>query len=82
VPHLAGLRGQVIHNDAGAHNVLVDPHCPGRVAGIIDFGDLLHASLAQDLAASIGDMLFTASDPLESAAAMAAWLQRSDPPGG
>lgn len=79
LPHLANLRGQVIHNDAGAHNVIVDPSHPGRVAGIIDFGDMLHASLAQDLAASIGDMLFTAPDPLDAAAAMVSGYNGATP---
>ncbi len=43
-------RSQVIHNDAHSGNVLLDQ--AGRVSGIIDFGDALHAPLLQDLAVS------------------------------
>ncbi|HEV7254937.1 MAG TPA: aminotransferase class III-fold pyridoxal phosphate-dependent enzyme [Mesorhizobium sp.] len=70
LPGLAGLRAQIIHNDAGPFNVIVDPARPGRVAGIIDFGDMVHGSLAQDLSAAIGDMAVGARDSLETTAAL------------
>ena len=41
VPALDHLPHQVIHNDANEHNVLVGDD--GRVAGLIDFGDLCRA---------------------------------------
>lgn len=47
VPVLPRLRAQVIHNDFNPHNVLSDG---GRIAGIIDFGDMVRAPLVQDLA--------------------------------
>ncbi len=54
LPRLQGLRLQAIHNDAGAHNVVVTP-AGSVVAGVIDFGDMVHASLPQDLATCISD---------------------------
>jgi Ser/Thr protein kinase RdoA (MazF antagonist) len=44
------LRRQVIYNDLNFHNVLVDPQDPDRIAGIIDFGDIIAAPLINDLA--------------------------------
>lgn len=70
LPCLPSLRAQAIHNDAGPFNVIVDPERPGRVAGIIDFGDMVHASLAQDLSAAVGDMAVGAQDPLATAEAL------------
>jgi len=49
-PRLASLRAQVIHNDLNPHNVLVCAQNPEQVAGIIDFGDMVHAPLINDLA--------------------------------
>ena len=49
-PVLAGLRAQVIHNDANGSNVLVDPDDATRVAGVLDFGDMLHGPLIVELA--------------------------------
>ncbi len=40
-PNLDGLPWQVIHNDANEHNILVGDD--GRVAGLIDFGDIVYA---------------------------------------
>ena len=49
-PSLAALRRQPIHNDFNLSNLLVDPAAPSRVAGILDFGDMVHAPLVDDLA--------------------------------
>ena len=46
-PRLAGLRHQVIHADAGGHNLVVDPDT-NRVTGIIDFGDMMFAPLINE----------------------------------
>lgn len=48
-PRLAGLRHQVIHADAGGANLVVDP-AANRLAGIIDFGDMMFAPLVNELA--------------------------------
>ncbi len=47
---LGALRAQVIHNDFNPDNVLVSVDETERVSGIIDFGDMVHAPLANDLA--------------------------------
>lgn len=49
-PVAAGLRRQVIYNDLNYYNVLVDSSDPDRIAGIIDFGDIVAAPLINDLA--------------------------------
>jgi len=48
VDGLDGLPRQVIHNDANEYNVLVGPD--GRVAGLIDFGDVVHCARVCGLA--------------------------------
>ncbi len=49
MPQLAGLRHQVIHNDLNLHNVLVDPKDGARVAGVIDFGDMVRGRCSSSL---------------------------------
>ena len=51
-PSLAGLRRQVIHNDFNPSNILVTGSAEGaqdRLAGIIDFGDMVEAPLVQEV---------------------------------
>ena len=50
LPQLKTARHQVIHADANPDNVLIDPNHPDRIAGIIDFGDMVFAPLITDLA--------------------------------
>lgn len=50
VPMQPALREQVIHSDLSLFNILVDPDQPPRILGVIDFGDLVHAPLINDLA--------------------------------
>ena len=49
-PRLDATRHQVIHQDAHAGNVLLDPRDPERVTGLIDFGDMLYGPVIADLA--------------------------------
>ena len=63
-PELAGLRAQVIHNDISYHNAVVDPAEAWRVAGVFDFGDLVHAPLVQELAVPVAEIPFERPDPL------------------
>jgi len=54
IPPAAGaLRHQIIHNDFNPHNILIDPAAPMEIAGIIDFGDMVHAPLVNDLAVAL-----------------------------
>ena len=47
---LSKQRKQVIHNDMNPDNVLVSAEGASSVVGMIDFGDMLHAPLINDLA--------------------------------
>jgi 4-aminobutyrate aminotransferase-like enzyme/Ser/Thr protein kinase RdoA (MazF antagonist) len=58
------LRRSAIHNDANDWNVLVDDD---RVAGIIDFGDMVHSWTVADLAVAIAYAVLEKSDPLATA---------------
>lgn len=49
-PHLAQCRWQVVHNDLNPHNVLTDPADPTRIAGVLDFGDMVETPLVCDAA--------------------------------
>lgn len=48
-PALRQCRSQTIHNDMNTSNVLIDTQGPGRVSGIIDFGDMVHAPLVNEI---------------------------------
>lgn len=64
-PLLPSLRAQVVHNDMNADNVLVDAGDPDRVAGIIDFGDMLYAPLIADVAIGCTYLSAASGDPLQ-----------------
>ncbi len=71
-PELKGLRAQVIHNDISYHNAVVDPAQAWRVAGVFDFGDLIHAPLVQELAVPVADIPCERPDPLARGAEIVA----------
>lgn len=50
LPLMGRLRHQIIHGDFNANNVLIASPDSGRVAGVIDFGDLTFGPLVNDLA--------------------------------
>ena len=50
LPVTATLRHQIVHQDAHTGNLLIDPANPTEIAGIIDFGDMVHAPLIMELA--------------------------------
>lgn len=68
LPVLASLRAQVIHNDFNPHNVLVDADDPETVTGILDFGDMVHAPLVNDVAIGASYQVTSGGDPLEALA--------------
>ena len=70
-PRLADLRAQVIHNDLNPHNVLVAAD-GNHLAGIIDFGDMVHAPLIADLAIAAAYQLAPAEHPLSAIADLVA----------
>ncbi|WP_198162424.1 phosphotransferase [Bosea sp. WAO] len=79
LPRLPGLRAQVIHNDLNPHNVLVAPDDHSRIAGIIDFGDMVHAPLINNLAVAAAYQVSEAGHPLEMVAPMVAAYHRLVP---
>lgn len=68
-PLLPELRQSVIHNDANDYNLLVDDDDGAqRVAGLIDFGDIVYSYTVADLAVTIAYAIVDKPDPLETAA--------------
>ncbi len=49
-PLLPSLRRQVLHNDVHGNNTFVDPADHDRIAGVIDFGDMVLTAVVFDLA--------------------------------
>jgi 4-aminobutyrate aminotransferase-like enzyme/Ser/Thr protein kinase RdoA (MazF antagonist) len=64
LPGIAALRHQVIHNDANGDNMVVDPANRDAVAGVIDFGDMIHTVLAADPAVTAADLIKSPDDVL------------------
>jgi len=58
LPRLKTLRTQIVHGDVNESNILVDPQDPACVTGIIDFGDIIHGTLVQDVAAIAAERPF------------------------
>lgn len=51
------LRHQVLHNDFSKSNIIVDPHDPDFVQGVIDFGDAVHTAIAVDVSTALLNQL-------------------------
>lgn len=62
VPILPELRTSAIHNDANEWNVLVAHE---EVSGIVDFGDMTHSLLINELAVAITYSCYDKENPLE-----------------
>ena len=60
LPSLSLQRSHIIHGDAHPLNVLIGEN--GEFTGIIDFGDLVHATLVQDIANAMADFLAPGAD--------------------
>ncbi|MEX3776405.1 phosphotransferase [Pseudomonas sp. MYb118] len=63
----AALRHQVIHNDMNPHNIVVDPDEPDVLRNILDFGDMVHAPLINDVAVAASYQLGVSGDVLAPA---------------
>lgn len=63
------LRQAALHNDPNDYNVLVARHTPGdeRIAGFIDFGDMVHGWQIADLAIALAYAMLDKPDPLAAA---------------
>ena len=66
LPRLGDLRWQIIHNDANGSNVLVYADDKERIAGIIDYGDMIHAPLVFDVAVAAAGLAHHADDPVSA----------------
>ena len=62
VPFLDTLTSQVVHGDFSPFNVLVNPHAPNYVTGIIDFGDVVRTPVIFDVSVAMANQLGTDSD--------------------
>lgn len=78
-PRLRRLRSQVIHHDVHESNLLFDPDPGSRALGIIDFGDMIHGTLAQDVAVPIASFIHWSPDPILAARAIVQGYQRHVP---
>lgn len=65
-PQLTSFRSQVIHNDLSTDNLLVTDDA-NEVAGVIDFGDVVHAPLVNDLAVAVSYQLSSTTDVVAAA---------------
>lgn len=65
-PRLHALRAQPVHNDFNIFNLLVDAHDHDRIAGILDFGDMVHAPLVNDLAVAAAYQVDADGDTLDA----------------
>jgi 4-aminobutyrate aminotransferase-like enzyme/Ser/Thr protein kinase RdoA (MazF antagonist) len=77
----ADLPRAAIHNDANDYNVLVTRTAPGdeRIAGFIDFGDMVHVWRAADPAIAIAYAMLDARDLLAVARRIAGGYQATCP---
>ena len=75
-PRLPELPQGVIHNDANDYNVLVSGQ---RIAGLIDFGDMVYSQLVSDLAIATAYAILDKPDPLCCAATIAAGYHSARP---
>lgn len=64
-PVLADLRQQTIHADLHGDNVLVETTNHDRIAGVIDFGDMLRAPLIVEVAVAASYLRAIEGDPLQ-----------------
>ena len=65
-PALELVPASTIHGDVNPGNLIADRNDPDRVAGIVDFGDLVHARTVIDPAIAAAYQAFGADDPLDA----------------
>lgn len=64
LPLQSSLRTAYIHNDANDYNVLVNED---EIAGLIDFGDMVHSQLINNLAVACTYAMLNTTNPLHTA---------------
>lgn len=75
-PLLPTLRKAILHNDANDYNILVRDN---RVAGLIDFGDMVYSQLINNLAIACTYAMLHQPDPLAAAVAVVQGYQETYP---
>ena len=73
LPVLPTLRSGIIHNDANDYNILVGEPSgirPGRIVGVIDFGDMVQTPIICELAIAATYAMLGKADPLAAAASV------------
>ena len=83
-PLLPELRRAAIHGDLNDHNVLVRRDINidlgnQRIAGFVDFGDMVHSYSVGDLAIAAAYMMLDADDPLSALCTMVRGYHREHP---
>ncbi len=80
-PRIDRLPRSVVHQDLNDHNVIVSvDQGLASIAGIIDFGDLLHSVTIAELAVPMAYAMLRTPQPLDSAAEVAAgWFGEESP---
>jgi 4-aminobutyrate aminotransferase-like enzyme/Ser/Thr protein kinase RdoA (MazF antagonist) len=74
LPRLPALRAQVVHGDGHADNLLRAAPESDDIVGVIDFGDMVHAPLVQDLAVTLASFARHGDMSLDNAVAQVeAW---------
>jgi len=76
---LPRLRSQVIYNDFHESNVLVRAEPLLEVVGVIDFGDMVYGTVAQDLAVAVASFIHWSPEPVAAASAIVRGYQRYMP---
>lgn len=78
LPRLSRLRAQIIHHDCHPGNILIDAKSR-RVAGLLDFGDMIHGPLILDLAVPAAETRGAGLSALDSACAVIAGYHSIEP---
>ena len=78
VPRLSAFRAQLAHNDFNPHNILVSADDPHVVAGVLDFGDMVHTALVNDVAVAAAYQV-QGEDALERPCALVAAYHAASP---
>jgi 4-aminobutyrate aminotransferase-like enzyme/Ser/Thr protein kinase RdoA (MazF antagonist) len=81
LPLSSDLRMSVIHNDANDDNILLEPDPEGgyRIAGLLDFGDMLRSHTINELAVTCTYAILRMEDPIPVISDIAAGYHRARP---
>jgi hydroxylysine kinase len=63
-PLLPKLRAQIVHNDFNRNNIIVDASNHERITGVLDFGDMVHTALINDVTIGASNQLPETENPL------------------